>query len=397
MKKRDLKTLLSLLLIFTLIIITQFALVYFFKRTATFYLIPALWLIISTYSYIRIRKHAKKFNPHKFIIRDYSLIGSLIFIVIFILSGLVVGFAKTPFNTSLLGIFKNSLFFILIPVIQEIARENFIRKANDKNKYYILGIVTIFFAIIDTDFYNYQKIIGSFSLFIDYLLSDFAVAFTASTLLTYLTFKDGFKSAMLFKFPIMLMYVLTPVFPKDGNLLTMVIQLIIPYLIIAKIEKLYDYRNVFKSSIINEPKSRGVVFVYYIMISFLLLFGIGVFKFHPIAILSNSMLPHFARGDIIIVEKATSKDVKIDDILVYQLDNVQVIHRIIEVIERPEGKFYVTKGDNNEAPDALLVTENQVRGKVIASIPKIGYPSIKIRELLPNNNKPVNIEGGKNE
>lgn len=268
------------------------------------------------------------------------------------------------------------------------------RKYNDVNKYYVLGIITIFFAIIDTNFYNYEQIFSSTALFFDYLFKDFAIALTGSILLTYLTYRDGFKSAMLYKFPIMIAYLLAPVYPQEGNILVLVIQLLIPYLLIMKIESLFDYRTVFSKAFIKEKTGRGFYFLYYLTFISLVLFSIGIFKFYPIAILSNSMLPHFARGDIIIAEKVTSVDLVVDDILIYEHRNAQIVHRIIEIIERPEGKFFVTKGDNNKAPDANLITENQIKGRVIGIIPKLGYPSIKIRELIPSNNAPEDIERG---
>ena len=51
-------------------------------------------------------------------------------------------------------------------------------------------------------------------------------------------------------------------------------------------------------------------------------------------------------------------------------------------------------GDNNNAPDIKKVDEDQILGKVIFTIPKIGYPSIWLNDFFTNNKK-INVETGK--
>ena len=85
------------------------------------------------------------------------------------------------------------------------------------------------------------------------------------------------------------------------------------------------------------------------------------------------------------LEKINSKDasnIKIRDILQYQLERNAIIHRVTN-IEEEDGKLYfTTKGDNNEFPDTKRVEENQVMGIVKFKIPYIGYPSVWFSEFL---------------
>ena len=84
-------------------------------------------------------------------------------------------------------------------------------------------------------------------------------------------------------------------------------------------------------------------------------FGITILK-----VSSNSMMPTFKKGDIIIVKK--EKDYEKGDIITYKLENNYLItHRIIEKYE----DVFITKGDNNNTKDEKEVKQEDIIGKVI--------------------------------
>ena len=119
------------------------------------------------------------------------------------------------------------------------------------------------------------------------------------------------------------------------------------------------------------------------MFSILILFVLGVFKYVPIGVMSNSMENIFVRGDIVVYEKINDIDIlKEQDIICYQLDNIKVMHRIVKINEYNGKKFFVTKGDNLTTNDPLRVSEEQIIGRIKFVLPKIGYPSVWLYEYL---------------
>ena len=48
-------------------------------------------------------------------------------------------------------------------------------------------------------------------------------------------------------------------------------------------------------------------------------------------------------------------------------------HRIFEIKENNGQKIFITKGDANNSPDMKEVLANEVKGKVLFSLPYIGY------------------------
>lgn len=82
----------------------------------------------------------------------------------------------------------------------------------------------------------------------------------------------------------------------------------------------------------------------------------------------------FAKGDMPIVKG--SDEYKVGDVIVYDAgQEVPIIHRIIKI---NEDGTYQTKGDNNpgQYPYELSVSKEQIHGKVVFVIPKLGYVKV---------------------
>lgn len=96
-------------------------------------------------------------------------------------------------------------------------------------------------------------------------------------------------------------------------------------------------------------------------------------------IISPSMHPTIKVNDAIIVKRIDAKKAKKGDIITFissdeRTKGITITHRIIEILEDENGKkLFRTKGDNNNVADPSLVKEEDLSGKVIMKIPKIGY------------------------
>lgn len=103
------------------------------------------------------------------------------------------------------------------------------------------------------------------------------------------------------------------------------------------------------------------------------------------AVVSNSMKPTFERGDLIFVKGVDSPDqIMQGDIIVFQFqgDSETKVHRVVEIVTQDNELQFRTKGDNpitNPTPDSRLVKFEEVKGKAIFWIPKLGYISLWIR------------------
>ena len=55
------------------------------------------------------------------------------------------------------------------------------------------------------------------------------------------------------------------------------------------------------------------------------------------------------------------------------------MHRVIEIQEVGDAKFFITKGDANRNPDSDPVIPENVVGKLVFTIPKIGWVAIAVK------------------
>lgn len=87
-------------------------------------------------------------------------------------------------------------------------------------------------------------------------------------------------------------------------------------------------------------------------------------------VLTGSMEPNLPVGSLILVRPAHRADIAPGDVITFQSSDGEsiVTHRAVEVTE----DSVITKGDANDVRDAKPVPFDQIRGKVVFSIPFLG-------------------------
>ena len=100
------------------------------------------------------------------------------------------------------------------------------------------------------------------------------------------------------------------------------------------------------------------------------------FGYTPLTVLSNSMQPHLQSGDLVFIKNVEFEDIKVNDVITFKESDTKFItHRVIDVKEQDGQAGLVTKGDNNNVEDSMIVTKHHFVGKQVAVIPKLGYVS----------------------
>ena len=103
-------------------------------------------------------------------------------------------------------------------------------------------------------------------------------------------------------------------------------------------------------------------------------------KYGAYVVLTGSMLPEIQVYDVVITKKQKAEDLKEGDVITFASSDSRfagtiITHRIIKKNYSSKTKSYTfqTKGDNNNVADSALVTPNNIYGRVILKIPKLGY------------------------
>lgn len=122
--------------------------------------------------------------------------------------------------------------------------------------------------------------------------------------------------------------------------------------------------------------------VYAVLIILLIIFALIVvasstdtpLKVRLYAVQSGSMEPAIRTGSVVISKQFP--EYKMGDIITYnnsEISKTPVTHRVIKIQNTKAGKVFFTKGDANNVDDKTPIASGQVFGKVVATVPFIGY------------------------
>lgn len=108
------------------------------------------------------------------------------------------------------------------------------------------------------------------------------------------------------------------------------------------------------------------------------LVGVRLFGLKPYAIISPSMTSdknNYNVGDLVYVKKYDPDKIKVNDVITFVVNEEGTVatHRVVE-IDKSNRCFY-TKGDANQNRDGSPVFYDNLVGKVVFSLPKLGYVS----------------------
>jgi len=114
--------------------------------------------------------------------------------------------------------------------------------------------------------------------------------------------------------------------------------------------------------------------LFFALILFILLHLLG---FKSVVVLTDSMEPMISPFSLVIV--SPESDIRIGDVVLYEVElskkKYKVLHRVIDIKEKRGQIVYITKGDNRRYADAWYVSRDNVIGKLLFSVPYVGYVS----------------------
>lgn len=136
-----------------------------------------------------------------------------------------------------------------------------------------------------------------------------------------------------------------------------------------------------------------------ILIALPIVLIVAIIASQLVVVPTESMKPTINEGDMVLVAKTdvlglfselNPEDVKAGDIIIYEEESTgensgghgeesAIIHRVVEVKEIGGKKYFVLKGDNNNAIDDEDVSVDQVKGRAVMwgnnpiTIPQIGW------------------------
>ena len=302
---------------------------------------------------------------------------SVIYIIAFYLMGLYFGYYKSPTNFGVPTIIKFVLPLVVIILSSELIRKKIIMQDGKLSKI----LISISMILIDLIVYSRVYDISKMNDMLTILGFILFASISCNLLYNYITIRYSSMGVIIYRLITVLYVYFLPYIPDVYIFFRTFLRMLYPYIIYIILE--YTYSKTNYASLYKDRKKNIIFTTLSLVITSIIIALISCqFKWGVLVIGSGSMTGVIDKGDVVIYDSYISGDLlKLGEIIIFEKDGVQVVHRIVDVVNSKGVVKYYTKGDANKKQDDGYITLSDVRGIVKFKIPYIGYPSLWLRDI----------------
>lgn len=382
MKKDTLRVFILEISLIVFLFFALFALNIFNRKILA--LVIGIYAIFVSY-FLKRRKISSINKKHSTIL---MVIFAMFYLGIFYLLGLHFGFVKSKILFSIKTIFNFILPLGTIVVASEWLRRIFLSHSvviKYKSKKVDLSIILTYIAMVIIDLLIYTEVYDLAKLddFLTIVGFVFFASLSCNLLYNYITTRHGIRGIIIFRLITVLFVYIIPIVPDVFVFLRSFLRLLYPYLIYLVFEKLFSKNDY---TIGRHEKKREIFWnTFLIVLSALLVMLISCnFRYGIIVVGSESMTGTLNKGDAVIFEKYENQEIQNGQVIIFDYNNIQTIHRVID-IQKVNGEYrYYTQGDANSRIDDDYRTKEDIYALVDLRVKYIGYPTLWVRDMFFN-------------
>ncbi len=305
-------------------------------------------------------------------------------VILYLIGGLFSGFGKNPSSRTALGIAEAIVFTGSMLTALELSRAWLINRPTKSHRFTALVAVTVFLTFISIPLGQITTLrpqIESSNL----VLSSWVPMLAESLLASVLVLLAGARASLAYRGLLAAFWWFCPVLPDLAWGFKSIIGIAVPITGIVLANSYYATQT---NRGKLRRKARAASFPTGWVVTGLasvvaIWFVVGVFPFRPSLVGSGSMSPTLNTGDVVVVAKVPANAIRVGDIIEYRRDeHTNIIHRVVDTENPGTSASFVTKGDANAARDESPVLAENVIGKVVFSVPRVGWISIFVKRLL---------------
>lgn len=340
---------------------------------------PAIWLIIIVIVCRFPKVHPEGKLRLNSMLQWMCILLSGGVVLIMMLAGIIAGFGKSPYDHSLSGILTN-IILVFTPLIgRELLRNYMVNNPAVKKKLLFIVLITLLMTVCNLSV-DMMTGLKTNQDIVKYTSETILPELGSNILATYLVIIGGPRLSIIYLGIQQGFYWFFPILPNLNWLAKGLICTLAPIFSLMFIQFIYKKQmKMLEADEIKSENPLGWIATSVLSIG-IIWFAVGVFPVRPMVIATGSMEPQIYAGDMVLVKRIPSKELKVGDIIQYKSGNIYIFHRIIETVEEKQELKYRTKGDNNSISDHELVTAENIRGKVVYTVPKIGWPVILLKQ-----------------
>ena len=257
-----------------------------------------------------------------------------------------------------------------------------VNSLSKKRAFLSLTFVAIIFTLLSiplTQFTELRPDVESIGLINSSLLPSLA----ENLLATFLALLGGAIPALVYRGILQAFWWFSPVLPDLPWMFKGLIGTVLPIVGLVVINTLYSPQAKRKRRRGESGSITGWIVTTVAAVA-IIWFAVGLFPFQPALVGSGSMEPKMYTGDVVIIAKVSADNVELGDVIQFRVpEGITIMHRVIEIQETEGGgKRFITKGDNNPQVDSEPVIPENVVGKAVMTIPKIGWASVAVKQFF---------------
>jgi signal peptidase len=347
---------------------------------ATYVIQPIMWgLLISFVLCLPRPQPAGKWLLRQDLVKLALMIGGFQVFCLAI-GGVFCGFGKSPYSFTPQGIVTNLVFAGSALVGMELSRAYIINSLGKRHTVLVLALVALLYTVLGFSLSRFMEL-GEPLRTVTFLGGDGIPLLAENLLASFLAFSGGPIPAIAYRGVLDAFEWFCPVLPDLAWGVKALVGTIAPALgFLAVVSVSSGQLRIVKrekrvrggSSIIS-----GTVAV--IVFLALLWFSLGLLPFYPATVAGGSMSPALELGDMVIAAKVSSDAIREGDIIEFQHGEVRVIHRVVATEGSGDARQFITKGDANDRPDIDPVSAEEVKGKAMFAVPKLGWVTLILR------------------
>ncbi|MCP4141176.1 MAG: signal peptidase I [Chloroflexi bacterium] len=353
-----------------------------------FYLIlPLLWIIVglvASWGWKYGLEEKPKFNKFFLLL---AIGAGITQVLVALISGLLFKFGKSPYTHSFPYILGNALFVITYLAGLEFSRAYLLARYVNKKPLLIFLLITISFTALIIPLGFYTKFSSPETAFIA-VGSTLMPSFSKSMLATYLAWIGGPLVVFAYGIIVTLFEWLSPILPKLSWMVTAFLETLTPMILLLIVNQLAIQQDEGDTISVDEQEQKkkekrpSYLWVGVAVLGVALVwFNMGLFGIRPYLVSGISMRPTLKAGDVVVIEAVSPREIAVGDVILFKGSKVYILHRVIEINSESGKLEFITQGDGLSTIDDP-VSETQIEGKMVASVPKIGWVAIGIRRAL---------------
>jgi signal peptidase I len=309
-----------------------------------------------------------------------SVIG-LLYLTLYYMSGLFLGFTRTGY-----GIRAEIIFKFILPIAAIIAGSELLRHVMCV-QHGKAGKVFAYFICLLADMMIRTNIAGltTFSKFMDMLALSLFPGVLYNLLFNYLTVRYGFLPNIIYRALTIWVFYLIPYGSALSSGIVAMVNLLLPILIYFFIDSLYERKKRYalgRKSLFTRAVNMVLSVLTVVILLGTVMLTSNHFYYGALVIATGSMTGELNKGDVAIFEKYEDQFLQEGQVIVFEEDDNMIIHRIVDIKIINEQTRYFTKGDANDNVDAGWRTDGNIVGLVKLKLPILGLPTLWLRSLF---------------